>query len=94
MLQRPRSFYLIGPPGELCILTGTLNSVSNHHVRLLQNSLPTSVFEERVRVVGARGRDALSKSMMLDALTWKLMKPAVEQYEKRMVQRGSRGLGI
>ena len=71
--------------GDLCILTCTLNSVSNHHVRLLQNSLPTSVFEERVRVVGARGRDKLSKSMMLDALTWKLMRPAVEQYERRMV---------
>ena len=71
--------------GELCILTCALNSVSNHHVRLLQNRLPTSVFEERVRVVGARGRDALSKSMMLEALTWKLMKPAVEQYERRMV---------
>ena len=80
--------------GELCILTGTLNSVSNHHVRLLKDRLPTSHFEERVRVEGARGRDRLSKSMMLEALTWKLMKPAVEQYEKRMVQRGSRGLGI
>ena len=71
--------------GELCILTGTLNSVSNHHVRLLKERLPTSHFEERVRVEGARGRDALSKSMMLDALTWKLMRPAVEQYERRMV---------
>ena len=80
--------------GDLCILTCTLNSVSNHHVHLLKDRLPTSHFEERVRVEGARGRDALSKSMMLEALTWKLMKPAVEQYEKRMVQRGSRGLGI
>ena len=80
--------------GELCILTGTLNSVSNHHVQLLKDRLPTSHFEERVRVEGARGSDVLSKSMMLEALTWKLMKPAVEQYEKRMVQRGSRGLGI
>ena len=71
--------------GELCILTGTLNSVSNHHVHLLKDRLPTSHFEERVRVEGARGRDALSKSMMLEALTWKLMKPAVEQYERRMV---------
>ena len=69
--------------GDLCILTCILNSVSNHHVQLLQNSLPTSVFEERVRVVGARGRDKLSKGMMLDALTWKLMKPAVEQYEEK-----------
>ena len=80
--------------GDLCILTSTLNAVSNHHVKLLQQRLPSRQFEERVRVEGARGRDALSKSMMLESLTWKLMKPAVEQYEKRMVQRGSRGLGI
>ena len=70
--------------GELCILTGTLNSVSNHHVHLLKDRLPTSHFEERVRVEGARGSDVLSKSMMLEALTWKLMKPAVEQYEQRI----------
>ena len=71
--------------GELCILTGTLNSVTNHHVRLLKEMLPNKYFEERVRVEGARGLDALSKSMRLKSLTWKLMEPAVKQYESRMV---------
>ena len=53
-------------------------------VAMLKEKLPEDVFNRRVRRVGSRKLDALSKSRTLRELVWSRVCPAVEEHESAL----------